>query len=70
MLEIALTICSIHLTGGCRDMTLPFVDEGQLTTPYACMMQAQGEIAKWVAYHPNEQVKSWTCQPAGRFAKI
>lgn len=70
MLEIALTVCSINLAAACKDVSLPYIDEGQLTTPFACMMQAQGEIAKWAEYHPNYQIKSWTCVPAGRFAKI
>lgn len=70
MLEIALTICSINLAGTCKDVALSYADEGQLSTPHACMMQAQGEIAKWHEAHPNWQIKKWTCAPAGRFAKI
>ena len=70
MLEIALTVCSILSAQSCKDISLTYPDEGQLVTPFACMMIGQSEISKWIEGHPNWSVARWTCQGAGRYAKI
>ena len=68
MLELLVSVCLMDNPERCKDVSLAYVEE-QLT-PMQCMMGAQSEIAKWIEGHPNWQVKRWTCQRAGRFAKI
>lgn len=70
MIEIALTVCSILHGAACHDERLTFADEGQMITPYACMIGGLSEIAKWSEAHPNWTVSRWRCGEAGRIANI
>jgi hypothetical protein len=70
MFGIVFTVCSLLQGNGCRSQELRFADEGQSMMPYACMMQAQSEIAKWAEAHPNFIVKQWACGPVGRTANL
>jgi hypothetical protein len=68
MLELLLSVCLVHAPERCKDVALTYSAES--LTPFQCIMGAQPEIAKWSEGHPNWTVKRWTCQPAGRIAKI
>jgi hypothetical protein len=68
MIELLISVCLLAEPGRCKDVALTFV--GETLTPFQCMMGAQPEIAKWSQVHPNWSVRRWTCQPAGRIAKI
>lgn len=62
MIELVLTACLIG--GQCKEIKLSYSDEGQFSTPYACMVGAQVEIAKWLEGHPKYIVQRWTCRQA------
>jgi len=68
MLELLISVCLIDSPTRCKDVALSYAAES--LTPFQCMMGAQPEIAKWSDSHPQWAIKRWTCQPAGRFAKL
>lgn len=69
MFEILLTVCSVLEGAACHQASLVYADEGQSAMPYACMVGALPELAKWQAEHPNFSIARWQCGVAGRFAK-
>lgn len=69
MFEIAFVACSILNGARCVDKVLTFEDSGQGVMPYACMMPAMHELAKWQEQHPNWTINGWRCGAAGRFAR-
>lgn len=68
MIELLVSVCLIAEPEKCKDVSLVF--DADSVTPMQCLMGAQPEIAKWVDLHPKWVAKRWTCQPAGRIAKI
>lgn len=58
MIELAFVACMAAAPRECENYSLLFTE----ITPMTCMMGAQPELAKWVAAHPNLQVKSWKCR--------
>ena len=68
MIELILSVCLAADPGRCKDEFLTMMEEG--ATPYQCKMKGQIEIVKWSEAHPKWQVKRWSCQPAGRIARI
>lgn len=68
MFAIVLSVCSLLSGQTCKDVTLSLIDEGQLQTPYACLLGAQNEIAKYIEAHPNWSVRRWSCQPSSGLA--
>jgi hypothetical protein len=68
MIELVLAVCLIDDPSRCKDVRQTFMEEG--VTPMACMMIGQHEAVKWLEGHPKWQLKRWSCQPAGRIAKI
>jgi len=67
MLELVVLVCLANSPTYCKDAALNYSAES--TTPMQCLMQAQIEIAKWVAEHPNWRVERYSCRPAGQIAK-
>lgn len=70
MIELVLTVCLAGELTTCKTVKLPFVNEGQLVTPYSCAMGAMPEIAKWSEAHPQWRVTRWTCGIAGQSGDI
>lgn len=70
MFEITFTVCSILHGAQCGGRTLTFEDAGQAATPYACMMPAMFQMAKWQEEHPNWRIESWRCGKAREVARI
>lgn len=70
MLELILTVCLNGEMSSCKVVRLPFVDEGQLVTPYSCTMAAMPQIAQWSEQHPKWYVARWTCGIAGKDADL
>lgn len=68
MIELVVSVCLVSTPDRCKDVNLVF--DAESVTPMQCMMGAQPEIARWIDEHPKWQLKGWTCQPAGRFAKL
>ena len=58
MVELLFIACLSHAPSDCQERSLVFTD----VTPYACMMGAQPELAKWVSTHPTWKISSWRCQ--------
>ncbi|MGQ0672061.1 MAG: hypothetical protein ACT4N2_04175 [Hyphomicrobium sp.] len=67
MLELVISVCLTAEPARCKDVSLTYIAE---TSPMQCMMGAPPEIAKWSEGHPKWLIKRWTCQPAGRVAKL
>lgn len=68
MIELLVSVCLVAEPDKCKDVSMVF--DADSVTPMQCMMGAAPEIAKWVDEHPKWVAKRWTCQPAGRIAKI
>ena len=68
MIELVVSVCLISSPDQCKDVSLIYSAES--VSSLQCVMGAQPEIAKWKEAHPKWHVKRWTCQPAGRIAKI
>lgn len=58
MIELLFVACLSTAPDECRERSLVFTD----VTPMACLMGAQPELAKWIASHPNQQIKNWRCR--------
>lgn len=58
MIELLFVVCLATAPDQCKQRSLTFVD----VSPRQCLTGAQPELAKWVATHPNEQIKSWKCR--------
>ena len=65
MIELLFVACLATAPDNCRDRSLVFQDVTQMQ----CLMGAQPELAKWVAQHPNQQIKSWRCKPVSFTAR-
>lgn len=59
MMVLVFTACLVSAPEDCRvrEMTI-FEDVG----PLACMMGAQGELARWTETHPNWRIDRWRCE--------
>lgn len=68
MIELVLLACLVDSPDRCKDVALTY--SADAVTPMQCLMGAQPHIAQWSETHPNWQVRRWSCQPAGRVAKI
>lgn len=58
MVELLFVACLSGDPTDCREHSLVFTD----VTPMQCLMGAQPELAKWVATHPNAEIRSWRCR--------
>ena len=58
MIELLFVACMSTAPDQCQERSLIFTE----ITAYQCLMGAQPELAKWVATHPNERIKSWRCR--------
>lgn len=58
MIELLFVACLAGDPEQCEQRSLLFTD----ISPSQCMMGAQPELAKWIATHPNETIKSWQCR--------
>ncbi|MFK7751786.1 MAG: hypothetical protein AB8B51_04485 [Sedimentitalea sp.] len=58
MIELIFVACLSGAPQECKERSLLFRD----VTASQCMMGAQPELAKWIASHPNQQIKSWMCR--------
>ncbi len=58
MIELLFVACLSSDPAECQERSLLFTD----VTPLTCVTGAQPELAKWVAAHPNYDVRRWTCR--------
>lgn len=58
MIELLFVACLSTAPDQCQERSLIFTD----VTPMQCLMGAQPELAKWVAGHPNQEIKTWRCK--------
>jgi hypothetical protein len=68
MIELLISVCLIHQPATCKDVHLSYVAEA--LTPYACLMRAQPELARWAEAHPKWRIEKWRCQDPKQVAKI
>jgi hypothetical protein len=66
MIELILSICLYDDARKCREESLAFADVSLLT----CAVGGQAQIAEYMEHMPRWYVRRWTCQVAGKFAKI
>ena len=62
MIELFFVTCLISDPQRCTEHSLLFEHRNGLQT---CMLSGQHELARWVAAHPDDWVKSWVCRRAG-----
>lgn len=58
MTELLFVVCLAAMPAQCQQRGLLYTD----ITQFQCLLGAQPELAKWVAAHPNQQIKSWSCR--------
>ncbi len=63
MIELVFVACMIGEPQNCREAELQLWDEN---SPMACMMSAQGSLARWTSDHPDWQISRWKCRIPGR----
>lgn len=66
MIELFFVTCLLGQPDRCTERSLLFEEQNGL---FSCMLQAQNELARWVAVHPGEQVREWKCRYAGTGAR-
>ncbi len=66
MVELVISMCLLDNANKCRDEHMVFQDVSILT----CTIAGQSHIANYMERFPRWYVKRWTCEPAGKFAKI
>jgi hypothetical protein len=59
MIELAFVVCLTLTPDVCEEQRIAHLPEIGLM---ACMMQAQPQIAEWIATHPGLTVTRWSCQ--------
>lgn len=71
MIDVIVSVCMTSEVSRCKDVSLNLADEQASMHQCVAGMQAQIEISRWLATHPDWQVKRWSCVPAAkRTAKI
>lgn len=68
MIELVASVCLITSPQTCKDIHLSYAADS--VTSQQCLMLGQAELAKWNEGQPKWRVAKWTCQPAGRVARI
>jgi hypothetical protein len=63
MIELVFIVCLTTMPASCEERVLSFI---AASSPVACLMQAQPELANWAREHPGYTIKHWQCQPPGR----
>lgn len=58
MIELLFVACLASAPEQCEQRSLLFTN----ITSNEYMMGTQPELAKWIATHPNETIKSWQCR--------
>lgn len=58
MIELLFMACLSRAPEQCQERSLLFTD----STPMACMLEAQPELAKWTMSHPAFRVTRWRCR--------
>lgn len=66
MIELVLSICLLDDARKCRDESLTFTDVTLLT----CAVGGQAQVASYMELRPRWFVNRWSCQQAGKVAKI
>ena len=66
MIELVFTACLAAAPAECRESSLTFAGD---VTPMACLMNAQGELARWGEAHPKWRIACWRCRHAAHAAK-
>jgi hypothetical protein len=66
MVELVISMCLLDNSNKCREEHLTFSDVSLIT----CAISGQAQFANYMELRPRWYVKRWTCEPAGRFAKI
>ncbi len=61
MIELVFIACLKTAPAVCDERRIGYLDDVGLT---ACMIQAQPQLAQWMATHPNLTVARWSCSPA------
>lgn len=62
MIELFFITCLNGDPQHCSAHSLLFEQRNGLFT---CMLEAQNELARWVASHPDDRVIEWTCRQPG-----
>lgn len=66
MVELIVSLCLLGNPQKCHEEALTFAETPILT----CMVAGQAQVATYMERRPRWFVKRWSCQPAGKFAKI
>jgi hypothetical protein len=61
MIELLFVTCLVA-GGGCEERRTALLPEAGIL---GCMLSAQGQLAAWVAAHPEHRLERWTCGWAG-----
>ena len=59
MIELLFTVCLIAEPDKCDDRHLTYAEA---IMPMACLMGAQGELARWSEKNPKWQIERWRCR--------
>ena len=66
MIALVFITCLQTSPTVCEERTMLYQEQ---MTPMACLMNAQPELAKWKATHPNWRITSYRCGRPERMAK-
>lgn len=59
MITLVFVTCMVASPIDCRKRELPIYED---ISSMACMMGAQGELARWRDGHPGWRITEWKCQ--------
>lgn len=59
MIELVFIACLLSAPDRCEERSLQYVN---VSSPMACMMGAQPELARWLESHPRWRVTRWSCR--------
>lgn len=59
---IILSVCLLASPNACKQEELHTIAAGG--PPMACLVEGQGDVARWADTHPQWRVVSWKCVPA------
>ncbi|MBY8975686.1 hypothetical protein KHP62_07710 [Rhodobacteraceae bacterium NNCM2] len=59
MITLVFVTCLVGAPIECQKRELPIFEQ---ISPMACMMGAQGELARWRQSHPDSRIVQWRCE--------
>jgi hypothetical protein len=66
MIELVFIACLKTDPSACEQKILSYLGEGEPSSPTACFMRAQPELAAWAGEHPAFWIASWKCEDSSR----